>query len=153
MIGKDDNNSKQISRFDKIINKMKSISISIVCVTIVVGSIAAYIASVCSDNVTIDTLSGFIGIVLGVVALTTSIVSMVVSFYSIEKSDESTKELNALLQEIKYIQTNTEKLVAKIDENQGKIANMFTNSGANTQTKDVKQNPNQDWCKVNKDED
>lgn len=137
-------NEKQIGRFGKIIKKAKNISIIILCTIVILGSIGLFVASIASNNCTIDTLSSFIGIVLGMVALVTSIVSMILSFYSIEKSAESEKDLNNLLSEMKSIQKNTERIVSRIDKKQDSY---YAKNISNTTTKDV---GNERWSEVDK---
>ena len=143
-----DNTDKQISRFEKNMKKAKNISIFVICAVVILGSIGMFIASIVSENSTIDNLSSFIGIILGIVALVTSIVSMILSFYSIEKSSESEQNLNQLLFEIKSIQTNTENIVSRIDEKQEQQLSLIRDGNQSV--------PNEvggkEWNEVKKDE-
>lgn len=115
-----DNRPKLMIRLQRVIEFIKPISVTLICIVLSFGTVAFFIVSMCTNSTTMDNLNSFVSIVLGIVALTTSIVSMFLSFYSIEKADESDKELKIMLQEMKNIQTTTQSLVSRIDEKQDK---------------------------------
>lgn len=131
-------NNRMMQRLRKFVKALRYVSITLVCVLLSVGTVAFFIVSVATDNATIDSLNGFVGIVLGVVALTASIVSMFLSFYSIEKSEESDKEMNIILTEIKAIDSNIQSVVSKIEEKQQELNNNVQRSisGSNTPTRE-----------------
>ena len=142
------NNERQIGRFGKIMKKAKNVSIFVICVVVILGSIGMFFWSIVSDNSTIDNLSSFIGIILGIVALVTSIVSMLLSFYSIEKADESEKNTYKLLYEIKSLQQTTKAMVNRIDKKQEQI-NSYLKTNENTETRNI--DGNSVWSEVKND--
>lgn len=131
-------NNRMMQRLRKFVKALRYVSVTLVCFLLSVGTVAFFIVSVATDNATIDSLNGFVGIVLGVVALTASIVSMFLSFYSIEKSEESDKEMNIILTEIKSIDSNIQSVVSKIEEKQQELNNNVQRSisGSNTPTRE-----------------
>lgn len=128
-----------MERLKRIVGIIRPISVTIICIILSAGIVSFFVASLVIDSATMETLNGFVSIILGLVALTTSIVSMFLSFYSIERAEESDKELNKMLQEMKNIQSNTEKIVSKIEEKQDKINENMVLSMQNSTTKDVRQ--------------
>ena len=127
----------------KIVDFLKPLSIVILCLVLSIGIIGFFVASIIVDNVTINNLNSFIGIVLGIIALTASIVSMFLSFYSIEKSEESDKDINLMLQEMKNIQQQTTEIVSKIELKQDKINETITASlKNNVRTIELEQSDN-----------
>lgn len=131
-----------MEKLKRIVSIIRPISVSFICIILSVGIVGFFVASLIINSATMDMLNGFVSIILGLVALTTSIVSMFLSFYSIERAEESDKELNKMLQEMKNIQSNTEKIVSKIEEKQDKINENMVLSMQNSTTKDVEQNDN-----------
>jgi hypothetical protein len=125
-----DNKPNLLDRLQRYIGILKTFSVALICLILSFGIVAFFIASICTHSVTMDNLNGFVSIVLGIVALTSSIVSMFLSFYSVEKAEESDKELKIMLEEMKNIQTSTQNLVSKIDQKQDRLyldnANMNT---------------------------
>ncbi len=140
-------NNKMMQRLRKVVKALRYASVTLVCLLLSVGTVAFFIVSVATNNATIDSLNGFVGIVLGVVALTASIVSMFLSFYSIEKSEESDKEMNIILTEIKAIDSNIQSVVSKIEEKQQELNNNVQRSisGSNTPTREQEIKADLQW--------
>lgn len=116
-------------RLQKIVNFIKPLSVTLICLILSFGIVGFFLVSIAFHNSEpLNTFNSFISIVLGVVALITSIVSMFLSFYSIEKSDESEKEQNELLTEIKNIQNNIADMVREIKTEQKEMRDTIKSS-------------------------
>ena len=141
---------RMMDRLKKIVEFVKPVSITLVCVILSFGTVAFFIVSVAVDKVSLNSLNSFVGIVLGVVALTASIVSMFLSFYSIEKAEESDKELHILLHDMKSIESNIEKMVTNIEKKQQELNREVMSRNTNTTRKDF--TGNSSWLEEEENE-
>lgn len=106
----------QLEKLDAIVEKAKAYSIVLITAVIVIGILIVFACSVFTKEVPgLSEMNQFVSIVLGVVATIVSIVSMLISFYGLEKTEESERRQNVVLQEIIEIEKDTRRSTKAIE--------------------------------------
>ena len=70
----------------------------------------------CKEIPGLEEMNLFVSIVIGIVATIVSIVSMLISFYGLEKTEESERRQNEVLQQILEIEKDTRSSTRKIED-------------------------------------
>ena len=104
-----ENRPKQIEKLKTAVELAKPISVILITVILIVGILALFIAGLNKENDIpwLASVNQFVSIVLGIVATIMSIISMLFSFYGLEKTDESERRQNEVLQEIIKMERET----------------------------------------------
>ena len=108
-----ENRPKQIEKLKTAVELAKPISVILITVILIVGILALFIAGLNKENDIpwLASVNQFVSIVLGIVA---TIISMLFSFYGLEKTDESERRQNEVLQEIIKMERETQHSTEKL---------------------------------------
>lgn len=111
-----ENRPKQIEKLKTAVELAKPISVILITVILIVGILALFIAGLNKENDIpwLASVNQFVSIVLGIVATIMSIISMLFSFYGLEKTDESERRQNEVLQEIIKMERETQHSTEKL---------------------------------------
>ena len=111
-----ENRPKQIEKLKTAVELAKPISVILIAVILIVGILALFIAGLNKENDIpwLASVNQFVSIVLGIVATIMSIISMLFSFYGLEKTDESERRQNEVLQEIIKMERETQHSTEKL---------------------------------------
>lgn len=108
----------QLEKLDALVEKAKAYSVVLIVGVVVVGILLIFACSLfCEEIPGLEEMNQFVSIVLGIVATIVSIVSMLFSFYGLEKTEESERRQNAVLQQILEIEKETRRSTAEIEKN------------------------------------
>ena len=86
--------------------------------TILIGlSIIALFACslIFKENIELQTMNNWVGIILGMVATIASIISLILSFYNLEKEQEETRENYDLLKQLKTVSDDLKSSLGRIE--------------------------------------
>lgn len=107
----------QLEKFDELVEKAKRYSVVLIVGVIVVGILLIFACSLfCKEIPGLQEMNLFVSIVIGIVATIVSIVSMLISFYGLEKTEESERRQNEVLQEILDIEKDTRRSTKEIED-------------------------------------
>lgn len=111
-----ENRPKQIEKLRTAVELAKPIFVILTTVILIVGILALFIAGLNKENDIpwLASVNQFVSIVLGIVATIMSIISMLFSFYGLEKTDESERRQNEVLQEIIRMERETQHSTEKL---------------------------------------
>lgn len=123
-----DNRPTQLEKLNSLIEKAKAYSVVLIIGVVVVGILLVFAASIISKEIPgLSEMNQFVSIVLGVVATIVSIVSMLISFYGLEKTEESERRQNQVLQRIIDIEEDTRRSAKSIES---KMQTALSNSNS-----------------------
>lgn len=106
----------QLEKLDALVEKAKAYSVVLITAVIVIGILIVFACSIFTNKVPgLSEMNQFVSIVLGVVATIVSIVSMLISFYGLEKTEESERRQNEVLQKIIEIEEDTRRSAKAIE--------------------------------------
>lgn len=125
------NRPTQLEKLDNLIEKAKTYAVVLITGVIVVGILIVFAASIITKEIPgLSEMNQFVSIVLGVVATIVSIVSMLISFYGLEKTEESERRQNEVLQRIIDIEEDTRRSAKAIETNMSTMNTILTNSNS-----------------------
>ena len=107
-----ENRPKQIEKLKTAVELAKPISVILITVILIVGILALFIAGLNKENDIpwLASVNQFVRIVVTIM----SIISMLFSFYGLEKTDESERRQNEVLQEIIKMERETQHSTEKL---------------------------------------
>lgn len=104
--------SDQIKKMEEILTGMKKIWPGIVIYLSVSGILAIFIVSLAkSENVALQDINNWVGIILGLVATIMGIISLVLSFYNVEKANDLNIDNSKILDNMITLEENIEKRI------------------------------------------
>lgn len=107
----------QLEKFDELVEQAKKYSVVLIVGVIVIGILLIFACSLfCKEIPGLEEMNLFVSIVIGIVATIVSIVSMLISFYGLEKTEESERRQNEVLQQILEIEKDTRSSTRKIED-------------------------------------
>ena len=107
----------QLEKFDVLVEKAKTYAIVLIVGVIVIGILLIFACSLfCKEIPGLEEMNLFVSIVIGIVATIVSIVSMLISFYGLEKTEESERRQNEVLQQILDIEKDTRRSTEAIEK-------------------------------------
>ena len=107
----------QLEKFDALVEKAKTYSVVLIIGVIVIGILLIFACSLlCKEVPGLEEMYLFVSIVIGIVATIVSIVSMLISFYGLEKTEESERRQNEVLQQILEIEKDTRRSTEAIEK-------------------------------------
>lgn len=125
------NRPTQLEKLDDLIEKAKTYAVILIIGVIVIGILIVFAASIITKEIPgLSEMNQFVSIVLGVVATIVSIVSMLISFYGLEKTEESERRQNEVLQRIIDIEEDTRRSAKAIETNVSTMNTILTNSNS-----------------------
>lgn len=105
----------QLEKLDAWVEKAKAYSVVLIAGVIVIGILIVFACSLfCGEIPGLEEMNLFVSIVLGIVATIVSIVSMLFSFYGLEKTEESERRQNQVLQQILELQKDAQRSAEEI---------------------------------------
>lgn len=105
----------QLEKLDSWVEKAKTYSVVLIVGVVIIGILIIFACSLfCSEIPGLEEMNLFVSIVLGIVATIVSIVSMLFSFYGLEKTEESERRQNQVLQQILELQKDTQRSAEEI---------------------------------------
>ncbi len=100
----------QLEKLDFWVEKSKTYSVVLIVGVVILGIMIVFACSLfCAEIPGLEEMNLFVSIVLGIVATIVSIVSMLFSFYGLEKTEESERRQNQVLQQILELQKDTKR--------------------------------------------
>ena len=106
----------QLEKFDSLVEKAKTYSVVLIVGVIVIGILIIFACSLFfKETPGLEEMNLFVSIVIGIVATIVSIVSMIFSFYGLEKTEESERRQNQVLQQILELQKDTHRSTQEIE--------------------------------------
>ena len=107
----------QLEKFDVLVEKAKTYAVVLIVGVIVIGILLIFACSLfCKEIPGLEEMNLFVSIVIGIVATIVSIVSMLISFYGLEKTEESERRQNEVLQQILDIEKDTRRSTEAIEK-------------------------------------
>jgi len=107
----------QLEKFDALVEKAKAYAVLLIVGVIVIGILLIFACSLfCKEIPGLEEMNLFVSIVIGIVATIVSIVSMLISFYGLEKTEESERRQNEVLQQILEIEKDTRRSTQAIEK-------------------------------------
>lgn len=107
----------QLEKLGKLVEKAKAYSIVLIVAVIVIGILLVFGCTLFTPEMPgLAEMNQFVSIVLGVVATIMSIISMLFSFYGLEKTEESERRQNEVLQKIINIEKETFRSTRAIEK-------------------------------------
>lgn len=107
----------QLEKLDKLVEKAKAYSIVLIVAVVVIGILMVFGCTLFTPQMPgLAEMNQFVSIVLGIVATIMSIVSMLFSFYGLEKTEESERRQNEVLQQIIEIEKETFRSTQAIEK-------------------------------------
>ena len=105
----------QLEKLDEWVEKAKTYSVLLIVGVVIVGILIVFACSLfCGEIPGLEEMNQFVSIVLGIVATIVSVVSMLFSFYGLEKTEESERRQNQVLQQILELQKDTQRSTEEI---------------------------------------
>lgn len=112
----EENKENFYCKIERTVNFFRKIWGSLVMWMIGFSIIALFTSSlIFKENIELQTINNWIGIILGLVATLMSIISLFLSFYNLEKEHEESRANNELLNEMKIILRDIEKNQNELD--------------------------------------
>lgn len=106
----------QLEKLDMWVEKAKAYSVVLVVGVVILGIMIVFACSLFGDEIPgLEEMNLFVSIVLGIVATIVSIVSMLFSFYGLEKTEESERRQNQILQQILELEKDTQRSTQAIE--------------------------------------
>ena len=107
----------QLEKFDALVEKAKAYAVLLIVGVIVIGILLIFACSLFYKEIPgLEEMNLFVSIVIGIVATIVSIVSMLISFYGLEKTEESERRQNEVLQQILEIEKDTRRSAQAIEK-------------------------------------
>ena len=107
----------QLEKLDQWVEKSKAYSVVLIVSVIITGIMIVFACSLfCGEIPGLEEMNLFVSIVLGIVATIVSIVSMLFSFYGLEKTEESERRQNQVLQQILELEKDTQRSTQAIEK-------------------------------------